>query len=172
MGFEHKWVLPDIDEMICWTGVSIQHGALDGKPGSLSCHWKKTDPWYDNVIAHAMPYSRFLQLKGYMKLNNNCTEKKRGTPEYNPCCKYDMIYKLLVHNINDYTKKQRILIHQWMNPLGNLEVTWVRQVGIWWISHSPKVRLTHGMSISFYCITLPEWRIYFPRWTNNHAVGA
>ena len=36
--------------------------------------------------------------------------------------------------------KLQIWIHQWMNPLGDLEVTWVRQEGIWWINHSPKMR--------------------------------
>ena len=39
-----------------------------------------------------------------MKLNNNSTEPKRGTANYDPCCKYDMIFKVLVHNMNYVTK--------------------------------------------------------------------
>ena len=38
MGFGHKWVMPDIAEMICWTAIPIRNGALDGNPGSLPYH--------------------------------------------------------------------------------------------------------------------------------------
>ena len=104
MGLGHKWVAPDIAEMVRWTAVPIRHGALDGKPGSLSCRWKQSDPRYDEIIAISMTYSRFIQLKRYMKLNNNSSEPKRGTNDYNPCSKYDMIFKVLVHNMNYVTK--------------------------------------------------------------------
>ena len=104
MGFGHKWVMPDVAEMIRWTAIPIRNGALDGNPGTLPHRWKPSDPRYDRVIAESMPYTRFLQLKRYMKLNNNSTEPKRGTANYDPCCKYDMIFKVLVHNMNYATK--------------------------------------------------------------------
>jgi len=100
MGFGHNWVPPSVTEMIRWVAIPIRHGALDGKPGSLSSRWKQSDPRYDDIIAKAMTYSRFLQLKRYMKLNNNSSEPARGTPDYNPCSKYDLIFKVLVHNMN------------------------------------------------------------------------
>jgi hypothetical protein len=100
MGFGHNWVPHSVTEMIRWTAIPIRHGALDGKPGSLSSRWKQSDPRYDDIIAKAMTYSRFLQLKRYMKLNNNSSEPARGTPDYNPCSKYDLIFKVLVHNMN------------------------------------------------------------------------
>jgi hypothetical protein len=100
MGFGHKWVLPDVAEMVRWASIPIRHGSLDGKPGSLSARWKKSDPRYDELIANAMSYTRFLELKRYMKLNNNSSEAKRGTKDYNPCAKYDNIFKVLTHNVN------------------------------------------------------------------------
>jgi hypothetical protein len=73
---------------------------LDGNPGTLSCRFKKTDPRYDDVIANAMTLSRFLHLKRYVKLNNNSVEKPRTAPDFDPCNKYDMIFKVMCHNMN------------------------------------------------------------------------
>ena len=73
---------------------------MDGNPGTLSCRFKKTDPRYDDVIANAMTLSRFLHLKRYVKLNNNSVEKPQTAPDFDPCNKYDMIFKVLVHNMN------------------------------------------------------------------------
>jgi hypothetical protein len=37
LGFGHKWVPPDVAEMVRWTAIPIHHGSLDGQPGTLSC---------------------------------------------------------------------------------------------------------------------------------------
>jgi len=105
LGFGHKWVPPDVADLVRWVGIPIRHGSLDGKPGTLSCRFKKTDPRYDECIANVMTLSRFLQLKRYMKLNNNSVEKPRTSPDYDPCNKYDMIFKVLCHNMNYCTLK-------------------------------------------------------------------
>ena len=36
--------------------------------------------------------------------NHNSSEPQRGTSNYNPCSKYNFIFKVLVHNINYCTK--------------------------------------------------------------------
>ena len=38
------------------------------------------------------------------KLNNNMTEPERGQDGYDPCSKYDHIYKAVCHNMNFVTK--------------------------------------------------------------------
>lgn len=100
LGFGHKWVPPDVSEMVKWTAIPIRHGSLDGQPGTLNSRWKRTDPRYDSVIADTMGYARFRQIKRYFKLNNNSTERPKGSPEYDPCNKYDFIFKVLCHNMN------------------------------------------------------------------------
>ncbi len=100
LGFGHKWVPPDVAEMVRWTAIPIRHGSLDGQPGTLSCQFKKTDPWYGGAIAKSMTHARYLQLKRYMKLNTNSVEKPPTSPDFDPCNKYDMIFKVLCHNMN------------------------------------------------------------------------
>ena len=104
LGFGHQWVPPDVAEMVKWTAVPIRHGSLDGSPGSLNCRWKRNDPRYDGVLAEAMQYSRYRQIKRYMKLNNNATEKPRTSVDFDPCNKYDLIFKVLCHNMNYCTR--------------------------------------------------------------------
>ena len=46
-----------------------------------------------------------INIKRYFKLNNNLTTPTHGMPGYNPCARYDVIYKCLVVNMNYLTKK-------------------------------------------------------------------
>jgi hypothetical protein len=38
-------------------------------------------------------------------LNNNLAEPKRGMVNYNPCSRYDYVYKTMVHNMNYATRR-------------------------------------------------------------------
>ena len=105
LGFGHKWEPPDVAEIVRWIGIPIRHGSLDGQPGTLGTRFKKSDPQYDECIALAMTHRRSLQLKWYIKLNNNSTEKSCASPDYDPCSEYDMIFKVLCHNMNYCTEK-------------------------------------------------------------------
>ena len=52
-----------------------------------------------------MSISRWKYIKRFFKLNNNLNDvKKRGDHGYDPCTKYDLIYKVLIHNMNYVTK--------------------------------------------------------------------
>ena len=48
--------------------------------------------------------SRWREIKRNFKLNNNLLGPKRGDAHYDPCGKYDLIFKALVHNMNYCTK--------------------------------------------------------------------
>ena len=50
-----------------------------------------------------MSKSRWKQLKRYFKLNNNLQDKK-GEIGYDPCTKYGLVCKALIHNMNYVTK--------------------------------------------------------------------
>ena len=103
-GYGHDFKNAQEAELVNWMGVTIRHGAREGTPGSLHCRWDKGDPNYDEIIDGSITYSRFKQLKSVFKLNNNCTEPERGTDGYDPCSKYDHIYKAMCHNMNFVTK--------------------------------------------------------------------
>ena len=62
-------------------------------------------------------------IKKYFKLNNNLADPKRGMENYDPCRKYDYIYKVMVHNMN-YVTKRATVMGLWINLPGGLEVSW------------------------------------------------
>lgn len=103
IGMGHAWQGVTVPELVRWTGIPIRHGALDGKPGTISCRWDSLDPRYDSVIDDAMSMDRWKKIKRYFKLNNNIITKPRGQPGYDPCSKYDFIYQCLVCNMNYLT---------------------------------------------------------------------
>ncbi len=105
VGYGHDWKPVSVTEMIKWEGIPIRHGANDGKPGTHHARWMATDSRHDAIIADNFNYSRYLEVKRMFKLSNNEKEKKRGEEGYDPCNKYDFIYKVLVSNMNNLTKK-------------------------------------------------------------------
>ena len=104
-GFGHEWMPVTIPELVHWAGVPIRHGALEGTPGSLQYRWKNGDPRYDHVIADNITRSRWLRIKQFFKLNNNFEDKSRGQEGYDPCTKFDYIFKVLIHNMNYCSKR-------------------------------------------------------------------
>lgn len=103
-GVGHDWKSVNVTELVHWTGVPIRNGALDGKPGTIYARWNVKDPRHDPYIDDCMSKSRWKLLKRYFKLNNNLQGSKKGEAGYDPCSKYDLVYKALVHNMNYVTK--------------------------------------------------------------------
>jgi len=103
IGIGHQWNNVTVPELVRWTAVPIRHGALDGKPGTLFSRWNFNDPRYDSVMDEGISMERWKNIKRYFKLNNNMTTKQRGQEGYDPCAKYDFIYKCLVFNMNYLT---------------------------------------------------------------------
>ena len=104
-GVGHEWRSASVAELVKWTGVPIRNGALDGKPGTLNARWDRKDPRFDPYIDNCMTKSRWKILKRYFKLNNNLQDHKhKGDVGFDPCTKYDLVFKALVHNMNYVTK--------------------------------------------------------------------
>jgi hypothetical protein len=103
-GYGHDFTPVSIPELVHWAGVPLRNGALDGKPATLFHRWKEHDPRCDPIIAENIKLSRWRQIKRYFKLSMGIEEKKRGKAGYDPCVKYDYIYRCLVHNMNYVTE--------------------------------------------------------------------
>ncbi|KAL7425562.1 hypothetical protein ACHAXH_000395 [Discostella pseudostelligera] len=103
-GVGHDWVGVTAPELVKWTACPIRNGALDGKPATLTARWKRDDPRYDSYTAENISQTRFKMIKRFFKLNNNLMDAKKGDAGYNPCSKYDFIYKVLIHNMNYVTQ--------------------------------------------------------------------
>ena len=74
----HEWRSVNVPELVKWTAVTIRHGALDGKPGTLFTRWNDKDPRHDTVIDESISMERWKNIKRYFKLNNNMTTPARG----------------------------------------------------------------------------------------------
>ena len=100
-GLGHRWENVYAPELVRWVACPIRNGALDGKPASLTARWSTSgDRRYDPCIDNSISLSRWNQIKRYFKLNNNVQQKAKGSADYDPCVKYDYVYKVLVHNMN------------------------------------------------------------------------
>ena len=100
IGIGHDWLPCSVKDMVKWTAIPIRHGALEGSPGALKFRWAEKDARNDSAIMNCMTESRWLAIKRYFKLNLNFEEAQRGTEAYNPCAKFDYIFRCLVHNMN------------------------------------------------------------------------
>lgn len=104
-GVGHVWETVSAPEMVKWTACPIRNGAMDGRPSTLPSRWSKDDARFDPFVYDTMSYSRWKLIKRFFKLNNNLTDvKKKGDDGYDPCRKYDFIYKVLIHNMNYVSK--------------------------------------------------------------------
>jgi hypothetical protein len=102
--YGHSFKLLKLAELVHFDGVVIRDGVRGGSNGALYRRWQNDCADYDDVIANAMKYHRFLQIKRVIKLCNHLVAPKKGECGYNPAYKYDLIYKVLFHNINAVSK--------------------------------------------------------------------
>ena len=105
IGIGNDWKPCSVKELVRWTAVPIRHGALEGSPGMLRYRWNQGDARFDPVISDGIERRRWLDIKRYFKLNMNYEERPRGSDGYDPCTKFDYIFKCLVHNMNNVTAR-------------------------------------------------------------------
>ncbi len=103
----HEWQSVNVRELVRWTAVPIRHGALDGKLVTLFTRWNGNDPRHNTVIDESILMERWKNIKHYFKLNNNLMTPARGMEGYDPCARYEFIYKCLIVNMNYLTKESR-----------------------------------------------------------------
>jgi hypothetical protein len=94
-GYGHEYRLTTEQDLVRWMGVPVRHGARDGSASSLHRRWLVDDANYDHIIANNINVSRWRQIKGVFKMNNNLTSPGRGQPGYDPAAKFDLIFKPL-----------------------------------------------------------------------------
>jgi hypothetical protein len=104
IGVGRHWRSVTVEELVHWTACPIRNGALDGNPGTLTSRWSKDDRRHDALIEDCMTLSRWQQIKRFFKLNHNFLSGKKGDDGFDPCYKYDFIYKVLIHNMNYLTQ--------------------------------------------------------------------
>jgi hypothetical protein len=100
IGIGHEWLPCSVKDMVKWTGIPIRHGALEGTPATLKYRWAEHDARHDSEISNCMTEQRWLLIKRYFKLNLNFEEVPRGSTGYDPCAKFDYIFRCLIHNMN------------------------------------------------------------------------
>jgi hypothetical protein len=66
-GMGHEWRNVTVPELVHWTGVPIQNGALDGKAGTIFACWNADDPCYDSIIAESMTCKRWKSIKRFLR---------------------------------------------------------------------------------------------------------
>jgi len=106
-GYGHHWVNTNPTELLQWDGVTVMDSVRGGSNGGILRRFDKRDgnTAYDQYIDQAFTKTRWLELKRVVKLCNNNTAPKRGEANYNPAYKYDLIYDVLVTNVNAITGK-------------------------------------------------------------------
>ena len=97
--YGHEYRLVTAAELVRFDGMLLRHGVLGG--GHIHHRFISTDPSYDSIIAGAMTFSRFIQIKAVLKLNDNRSDfANRDSHSFDPANKYDLVYEVLVHNMN------------------------------------------------------------------------
>jgi hypothetical protein len=103
--YSHAFNPVSVPELVKWAAVPICHGARGGNPMTLHFRWMQSDCDFDHTIAGAITQTRWCRIKQVFKLNNNFVTPSRGSPGYDPAFRYDLIYKVMCHNMNHFTKQ-------------------------------------------------------------------
>ena len=71
-----------------------------GSSRAIYCRWQ-IGADYDDHIAMALSFCRWLQIKRVKKLcNNDSAIKNKDSVDYNPTYKYNYIFKCIINNVN------------------------------------------------------------------------
>ena len=94
-------------EIMRFDGVVVRDGVKGGSNGAIHRRYLNGAD-YDIQIASSLTYRRFLQIKRVIKLCNNESSPKRGQLGYDPAYKYDLLFKVLINNVNALTAKAEL----------------------------------------------------------------
>jgi hypothetical protein len=98
--YGHHFDALTLEDLIHFDGVVIRNGVHGRNDSAINKRWKKSSVAYDAEIDNSISHRRWLQVKRNVKLCDNTSVAKRGEPGYDPAYKYDLIWKVLVHNVN------------------------------------------------------------------------
>ena len=114
--YGHELPLPTVDEFVKFDGVVVRDGVHGRGEGAIYRRWQN-GACGDDLIKKAITATRWHEIKRIYKLCNNDTAPKRGEDKYDPAYKFDLIYKVIVNNVNNITK------HASLDLCGD-ETTW------------------------------------------------
>ena len=103
--YGHNFRAISIPELIHFDGVVVRDGVKGGTSGAIYRRWIPDGADCCEKVMDSINFSRWLEVKRCMKLNNNLIAKKKGDENYDPAYKYDFIWKVLFYNINTITKE-------------------------------------------------------------------
>jgi hypothetical protein len=101
--YGHYFEQLHLEELVWFDGAVVRNGVLGSNDSAFHHRWLKGSSIYDSEIDTAMTHRRWLQIKRVYKLCNNNDVPKRGEPGYDPAYKYDLLWKVMVHNVNALT---------------------------------------------------------------------
>ena len=104
-GYGHN--IPEVSaaEYVRFDGCIFRDGVRGGGDGAIYRRWLQNTSASDIFVQKALTLDRWHQLKRIYKLNNNDTSPKRGELGYDPCYKYDLIFKTIIKNVIFLTKR-------------------------------------------------------------------
>jgi hypothetical protein len=107
-GYGHN--IPEVSaaEYVRFDGCIFRDGVRGGGDGAIYRHWLQNTSASDIFVQKALTLDRWHQLKRIYKLNNNDTSPKRGELGYDPCYKYDLIFKTIIKNVIFLTKRGKL----------------------------------------------------------------
>lgn len=101
--YGHDFKSVKIPEIVRHDGCVVRDGVRGGSGGAIYRRWQIGSD-YDDDIFMGQKYRRWLQIKRIKKLCNNQEVPKKGQDGYDPSFKFDLIWKVLFHNINAISK--------------------------------------------------------------------
>ena len=102
--YGHSFKNFSIPELIHFDGVVVRDGVKGGSNGAIYRRWIADGSDCDEFVMNSLTFTRWLQIKRAIKINDNSTAIKKGEEGYDPAYKYDFIWRVLFHNINAMTK--------------------------------------------------------------------
>jgi len=92
-------------ELLRWDGSLVKHGVRGGGKTSMMLRFdiREDNSAYDGDISSAFTRTRWCEIKRTIKLCDNRLAIKKGQPNYEPAYKYDLIFDVLVRNMNAIT---------------------------------------------------------------------
>ena len=101
--YGHEFKSVSIKEILKHDGCIVRDGVRGGSSGAIY-RLRQIGADYDNNIAMAISFRRWLQIKCIKKLCNNDSVPKKGDQNFDPSYKYDYIFKCIINNVNYLTK--------------------------------------------------------------------
>ena len=102
--YGHSFKMLTLDELVHFDGVVIRDGVRGGSSGAIHRRWMEGRADYNEQIDKVIRHCRWLQIKRVIKLCDNTKSGKRGDEGYDPAYKYDMLYDVVIKNVNALTK--------------------------------------------------------------------